>query len=181
MLLSEVPSNNNESVDKNSSEGGDAPGANAAKRLDMSPTMEQYVEAIAHLLQQDKVCTVSEIAEAAQVTRPAASRAVRGLVDRELVVHKSYGYVDLTDKGQQLAEQLSTRHRALYEFFTEVLDMDRSWSDNEACRLEHQIDDNLIKRLEMLRNFLGGDTQRQDSWRDYLEAETDTGKTQLLD
>ncbi len=144
-------------------------GQNAAeKRSEMSPTMEQYIEAIAHLLTNDKVCTVSEIAEAAQVTRPAASRAVRDLVDKQLVVHKSYGYVDLTEDGHRLADQLSTRHKILFDFLTDVMKMNVAWSDNEACRLEHQLDDALIQRLECLREFMTSNAQFGSAWYDFL-------------
>ena len=87
----------------------------------MSPSLEQYVEAIAHLLTKDKVCSVSEIAEEVQVSRPAASRAVRELSEKNLVQHKAYGYVDLTPQGQLIADKLTARHEALYSFFVEVL------------------------------------------------------------
>ncbi len=45
----------------------------------MSPSLEQYIEAIADLLTRDKVCSISEIAAQVRVSRPAAARAVRDL------------------------------------------------------------------------------------------------------
>lgn len=122
-----------------------------------SPNLEQYVETIAHLLTKDKVCTVSEIAEVAQVTRPAASRAVRELAEKDLVVHKAYSYVDLTNSGRKLAEQLSRRHDMLYRFLTTVLHYEEQDADSEACRLEHQIDDNLAHRLDALTRLFSED------------------------
>ena len=71
----------------------------------MSPSLEQYIEAIADLLTRDKVCSVSDIAAQVQVSRPAVSRAVRELSEQKLVTHKAYGYVDLTEKGQQIADR----------------------------------------------------------------------------
>lgn len=112
-----------------------------------SPNLEQYVETIAHLLTMDKVCTVSEIAEVAQVTRPAASRAVRELVDKDLAVHKAYGYVDLTDDGHSLANRLSLRHEHLYCFLKEVLGYGDRAADAEACLLEHHVSDDFVDRL----------------------------------
>lgn len=82
----------------------------------MSPSLEQYVEAIAHLLTTDKVCSVSDIADEVHVSRPAASRAVRELSEKKLVEHRAYGYVDLTTRGQSIADKLTERHEALYEF-----------------------------------------------------------------
>ena len=155
----------NDSIAENGVDGQNT----VEKRTDMSPTMEQYIEAIAHLLTNDKVCTVSEIADAAQVTRPAASRAVRDLVEKQLVVHKSYGYVDLTEDGHRIADQLSTRHKILYDFLTDVMKMDIDWSDNEACRLEHQLDDALIQRLEYLRKFMENNASFEAAWCSFLK------------
>jgi DtxR family Mn-dependent transcriptional regulator len=127
-----------------------------------SPNLEQYVETIAHLLTKDKVCTVSEIAAVAQVTRPAASRAVRDLAEKDLVVHKAYSYVDLTNAGRKLAEQLSRRHDVLLRFLQTVLQYDEPEADREACRLEHQIDDELAGRLQALTRLFAEDASLLD-------------------
>jgi DtxR family Mn-dependent transcriptional regulator len=128
-----------------------------------SPNLEQYVETIAYLLTQDKVCTVSEIAELANVTRAAASRAVKELADKELVTHRTYGYVDLTDGGRNLAAQLAARHDTLQRFLEVVLGFDTDMADREACRLEHQVDDELARRIGTLNDAVTADTRfRQD-------------------
>ena len=118
-----------------------------------STSLEQYVEAIADLLTRDKVCSVSEIAEQVRVSRPAASRAVRELAQMKLVDHKAYGYVDLTSEGQSLADKLTAKHEVLYEFLKNVLGFESDWSDQEACRLEHQIGDDVTERLALLCEF----------------------------
>ncbi len=135
-----------------------------------TPSVEQYVEAIADLLTRDKVCSVSEIAEQVQVSRPAASRAVRDLVEKDLVTHKAYGYVDLTDKGRSLADLLTARHEAIYEFLRNVLRYDDDWSDQEACRLEHQMGDELVGRLLSLSRFFESDPDLARRWAEALEA-----------
>jgi DtxR family Mn-dependent transcriptional regulator len=122
-----------------------------------SPNLEQYVETIAYLLTQDKVCTVSDIAGLAQVTRAAASRAVKELADKDLVTHRTYGYVDLTDEGRGLAAQLAARHHTLQRFLEQVLAFDPETADREACRLEHQVDDELARRIALLNETVAGD------------------------
>lgn len=136
-----------------------------------SPSLEQYIEAIADLLKKDKVCSVSEIAEQVQVSRPAASRAVRELKEKDYVAHKAYGYVDLTPKGQSLADRLTVRHEALYNFLHGVLGFDPEWSDQEACRLEHQVDDELAARLDSLREFFEADPKLLKKWGDTRAGE----------
>lgn len=129
----------------------------------MSPSLEQYVEAIAQLLETDKVCSVSEIAEQVQVSRPAASRAVRELSEKNLVQHKAYGYVDLTPQGQKIADRLTVCHEALYDFFVQALGYSEEWADQEACRLEHQVDDDFVNRIKMLTQAVSDDPALQSS------------------
>ena len=132
--------------------------------------MEQYIETIAHLLTKDKVCSVSDIAEVAQVSRPAASRAVRELADRKLVEHRAYGYVDLTPQGQSLADRLTARHHALQRFLHEVMGYDEETADAEACRLEHQLDDDLAGRMAELIAYLETNPDAKNDWRKHLES-----------
>jgi DtxR family Mn-dependent transcriptional regulator len=136
----------------------------------MSPSLEQYIEAIADLLTRDKVCSISDIAAQVQVSRPAASRAVRELSEQNLVQHKSYGYVDLTESGQKIADKLTERHEALYHFMTEVLGLEDDWSDQEACRLEHQVDDELIEQMNMLTEFFKDNNAAKKSWDSYRDS-----------
>ncbi len=131
---------------------------------DVSPSLEQYIEAIAELLTRDKVCSVSDIAEQVRVSRPAASRAVRELSEQELVAHRSYGYVDLTPKGQTIADKLTARHEVLYEFLREVLLFEEEWADQEACRLEHQLDDPLVARISELSAFFAANEDLGAQW-----------------
>jgi len=129
----------------------------------MSPSMEQYVETIWDLLQDAKVCTVSDIAERAGVSRPAASRAIRDLAEKGLVEHESYRFVDLTEAGHALGDKLEARHRTLETFFRDVLRLDPEEADEEACRLEHQIDDDMVARLADLTAFMA-DGPVQHKW-----------------
>ncbi len=129
-----------------------------------SPSLEQYIEAIAHLLTKDKVCSVSEIADQVQVSRPAASRAIQELAAKEFVQHKAYGYVDLTPSGHSLADLLTARHKALYDFLVDVLKFDAEWADQEACRLEHQVDDVLVRRVIELCEFFKTDPEAGENW-----------------
>ena len=135
---------------------------------DMSPSLEQYVEAIADLLTRGKVCSVSEIAQQVQVSRPAASRAVHELAEQSLVEHKAYSYVDLTPKGQTIARKLANRHVVLHEFLRDVLLFGDAEADAEACRLEHQVDDRFIQRVGELSEFLSGNEDTLAKWQKRL-------------
>lgn len=135
----------------------------------MSPSLEQYIEAIAELLTHDKVCSVTDIAAQVQVSRPAVSRAVRELSEQNLVTHKAYGYVDLTEQGQKIADMLTVRHEALYVFLKDVLHYDDDLADQEACRLEHQVDDEFVARLNALGSAMAAHPEVTKTVRELLE------------
>jgi DtxR family Mn-dependent transcriptional regulator len=130
----------------------------------ISPSLEQYIEAIADLLTREKVCSVSQVAHQVKVSRPAASRAIRELSQQGIVEHKAYGYVDLTHKGQVLAKKMAARHNALYDFLKEVLHFDEERADQEACRLEHQVDEDFVNRLAELTKLFSGDAKLAGQW-----------------
>lgn len=149
---------------------------NKRPRAGTSPSMEQYVETIAQLLTKGKVCSVSDIAESAEVSRPAASRAVRDLAAKELVEHKAYGYVNLTTKGHRLALRLSARHETLLRFLQEVLGYDPEQANDEACRLEHHFDDETAGRIGRLVDFFASNEMVRHEWdqlRTQLRQEPD--------
>jgi DtxR family Mn-dependent transcriptional regulator len=130
----------------------------------ISPSLEQYIEAIADLLTRDKVCSVSQVAQQAKVSAPAASRAIHELAGQGIVEHRAYRYVDLTPKGLGLAKKMAARHAALYDFLKEVLHFDEARADQEACRLEHQVDEDFAARLSELTRFFGGNKTLAAQW-----------------
>lgn len=142
------------------------------RRRATSPSVEQYIETIAWLLSKQQVTTISDIAEAAGVSRPAASRSVRDLAEKELVEHKAYGYVSLTPKGQALATKLYARHESLFRFLREVLNFAEKEADDEACRLEHQVDDHVVDRIALLTDFFEKTPGLIEQWRGYLAERT---------
>ena len=135
-----------------------------------SPSMEQYIETIGELLEHEKVCSVSEIADRAGVSRPAASRAIRDLSEKGLVEHRAYGYVDLTHEGQALAERLEARHEALRAFLERVLLLDEEAADREACRLEHHFDDGITNRIAAITDYFDNAPKAREQIAGHLEG-----------
>ena len=144
--------------------------AQSRARRKTSPSMEQYIETIAHLLTQDKVTNISDIAAACCVSRPAASRSVRELAEKELVEHRAYGYVSLTKKGQALARRLQARHAEIRRFLEGILHLDSAYADLEACRLEHLLEDTVVERIRALTDFLDENPSVAKRWEKALST-----------
>lgn len=114
---------------------------------DLSASMEDYLEAILRLERTSRVARVGEIAEYLSVSQPSVTGALRKLSERGLVTHARYGYVVLTEQGEEIALAVDRRHTAIRDFLIDVLDVPAEQADINACRLEHVLDDEIIARL----------------------------------
>ena len=138
-----------------------------------TPSMEDYLEAIAMLHGENKVARVSQISQKLKVKMPSVTSALKKLSERGLVVHERYGYVELTTEGDKVAEDVVRRHKALSRFFTEALDIDPKTAEVDACKIEHVISplslERMIKFIEFTEACPLGETNFQKRYKYYLE------------
>ena len=90
----------------------------------LSSTMEDYLEAIYVLEIAGSVPRVRDIARAMGVKMPSVTSALRTLKGEGVVRHEKYGYVELTETGRELAEQIHRRHITLVGFLSKILQLD---------------------------------------------------------
>lgn len=123
-------------------------------RAEYSPSMEDYLEAIANLREERKVVRVNQIGQALEVKMPSVTSALKKLADEGLVEHERYGYVELTAKGEGIAKETIRRHRALKRFFVEALGVDQKTAEEDACKVEHIISPLSMERLVKFLEFM---------------------------
>jgi DtxR family Mn-dependent transcriptional regulator len=108
---------------------------------------EDYLETIYRLSSEDHLVGVTEVAKARGVTVPTARSAVARLVKYGLVTKEYYGKIVLEPEGRKLAEQVYAVHKVLLRFLKDVLLMEREAAEKEACRMEHGLSKNTLRRL----------------------------------
>jgi len=113
----------------------------------LTPTMEDYLEVISNLKKKKQVVKVKNIAQELKIKMPSVSEALKFLVKEGLARHERYGDIELTDKGNELAEGVKSRHRVLFKFLNEVLGINAETADEDACKMEHFISAVTLKRL----------------------------------
>lgn len=121
----------------------------------LSGVMEDYLQAVALLSLERGSALVGDVAARRGVRVPTASQAVSQLVARGLVVHQSYGAVELTELGWEVAWAVMDRHRLLVHFFRDVLGLGADLAETEACRLEHDLTDESMERIRRFVNRHG--------------------------
>jgi len=120
----------------------------------LSSTMEDYLETIYALKRETGFARVGEIASSLNVKSSSVNSAIKFLSDKGLVSHEKYGYVGLTKEGERIASEVQEKHDILFRFLTEVLMLDASVAQEEACCIEHAISDETFIRLTKFFKFL---------------------------
>lgn len=114
---------------------------------EITPTMQNYLEAIGQLGSEEQVVRVKNIARQMNVKMPSVTEALKTLARDGLIRHEKYGYVQLTQKGENIAEEIYSRHQTLFKFLNEILRIDPRTADEDACRMEHTISSTALKKL----------------------------------
>lgn len=89
----------------------------------------------------------SSIAEAAGVTRPTVTSALRTLKSMGMVEYSPYSPIRLTEKGRAIGRDISHRHLIFREFFRSILLIEGDEAEKTACELEHIVPESIIRRL----------------------------------
>jgi DtxR family Mn-dependent transcriptional regulator len=127
---------------------------------EITPTMQDYLEAIGQLGSEEQVVRVKNIARELRVKMPSVTEALKTLARDGLIRHEKYGYVQLTQKGKSIAEEIYSRHQTLFKFLNEILGIDPRTADEDACRMEHTISSTALKKLIEFIKTLESSAQR---------------------
>jgi len=119
----------------------------------LSPSLEDYLEAIYNLQVRSKTARVKDIARTMDVKMPSVTGALRSLADRKLVKHDPYGSVELTESGIEYARGIAHRHSAVKEFLVSILGLAEDKAEEEACGIEHAIKPETLQRLLRFVDF----------------------------
>ena len=101
---------------------------------------QMYMEAIYVLLQNNEKIRSIDVGAYLGYTKPSVSRAVGLLKKSEHILVDSDGYITMTPKGKEFAEQLYERHTVLTNTLI-ALGVDEETATEDACRIEHVISD----------------------------------------
>ncbi|MGI9657458.1 MAG: metal-dependent transcriptional regulator [Gaiellaceae bacterium] len=108
-----------------------------------SEAVQNYLRVIHKLQAQDGRASTTAIARALRVTAASATGMITKLAERDLVEHKPYRGVTLTETGERAALEVVRHHRLLERYLAETLEVPLSDVHSEADRLEHALSENL--------------------------------------
>lgn len=105
--------------------------------LELSESLEDYLETIAFLTRKNGQVRVSDVAAVLDVKKSSVSAGVKRLKDLELVDQQRYGDIELTPAGLKRAKEIQRRHDLLEMFMVDILGIDAETASHDACKMEH--------------------------------------------
>lgn len=120
----------------------------------LSASLEDYIEAIYHIIAEKQVARGKDISGRLGVSGASVTEALRSLSKKGLVNYAPYEVITLTDEGRATAEDVIRRHTALKNFFVEVLAIDENTAEEGACKIEHTAPPEIIARMVNFTKFL---------------------------
>lgn len=113
----------------------------------ISKALEEYLKTMYVLKKQNGNIRVTDIANKMQCTKPSVNKALNNLKEEKLINYETYGTIELTEKGEDLAKKILEAYDIIYVFFKDVLNLEDDTAKKEAEKVKSSIDDETINKL----------------------------------
>lgn len=119
------------------------------RRDHSTETAEDYVEAVAEIIDQRDQCRLVDLAEYFGVSHVTANRTVARLKKEGLLATEPYQPIGLTPKGRRLATRCRERHEIVYRFLRSI-GIDETTAAIDAEGIEHHVSPKTLQRFKEL-------------------------------
>ena len=112
-----------------------------------SETAQDYVEAVADLIEEHGEARAVDLAHKLGVTHVTVSQTVARLQKSGLLQSQPYRSIFLTDEGRELAAKCKARHLVIVEFLKK-LGVSSETAIHDAEGIEHHVSDETLAVME---------------------------------
>ena len=149
--------------------------------VELSAALEDYLEAMARVIAEKGTARVRDIAAALSVHKSTVTGALRSLSEKGLVEYAPYEIATLTPKGQEVARRIAHRHDVIRDFLVEVLSVNEELAEANACRMEHDLDREVLERLRLFAEFVNRcphcGSERLEAFQEYYRRESELSRS----
>ncbi len=124
------------------------------QQMKLSESLEDYLEAIAELIEEEGHAHAKEIARMLGVPMPSVTGALRQLVKLGYIEYNVHYPVVLTPAGAEIAHRVIHRHQALKRFFSQILGLPLEKASQCACHIEHVVDEDTVRRFDLFSDAI---------------------------
>ena len=113
----------------------------------ISKALEEYLKTMYVLKKQNGNIRVTDIAKKMECTKPSVNKALNNLKEEKLVNYETYGTIELTNQGEEVAKKVLEAYDIIYVFFKDVLNLEEEKATIEAEKIKSVIADETINKL----------------------------------
>ena len=128
----------------------------------ITKSLEDYIEYIYTSLSNDKELKAIDIAKKFNISRASVSEALIRLCELGLVIYEGRKGILVTEKGEIEAKRVIKKHQILLNFFNKTLNVEYEKDSDNACKIEHVIDDDVVSILEKFNQFSDKNNLKKD-------------------
>lgn len=113
----------------------------------ISKALEEYLKTMYVLKKQNGKIRVTDIAVKMNCTKPSVNKAINHLKEYGLLEYESYGSIELTEDGENLAKKVLEAYDIVYVFLKDVLNLEKEKAEKEAEKIKSVVTDDTANRL----------------------------------
>ena len=128
----------------------------------ITKSLEDYIEYIYTSLSNGKELKAIDIAKKFNISRASVSEALIRLCELGLVIYEGRKGILVTEKGEIEAKRVIKKHQILLNFFNKTLNIEFEKASDNACKIEHVIDDDIILILDKFNQYSDKNNLKKD-------------------
>ena len=140
--------------------------AHQTTRIGSSTRMEDYLEVISELVELKGYATTLDISRYMNVSAPSVTKMLQRLDENGYLEYEKYHGINLTDKGNHLADTIRQKHGILLEFF-EILGIGHETANQDVEGLEHHLNPKTIRQLRKFITFLKSNPKVLENFQNF--------------
>lgn len=109
---------------------------------------EMYLKSILLIEVEKGLVHAKDIADHLDVSKASVTKAITNLKKKGYILQENYGPVYLTQEGHVASKRILYKHRLIRYYLEYILDLKLEDAEENACRLEHVITDELLVAIE---------------------------------
>ncbi|MBR2240947.1 MAG: metal-dependent transcriptional regulator [Clostridia bacterium] len=113
----------------------------------ISKSLEEYIKTMYILRKQNGNIRVTDIAEKMNCSKASVNKAINNLKENGLVNYESYGTIEITALGEDLAQKILESYDIIFLFMKDVLGMEHEKAEQEAENMKSSMSDEAINKL----------------------------------
>ena len=114
--------------------------------MNIHESAEDYLENILILRERNGNVRSIDIVNEMNYSKPSISIAMKKLRTEGFVEMDLNGYITLTERGEEIAQRIYSRHRLLEKVLV-AIGVEQETASEEACRIEHDINDDTYDKI----------------------------------